>query len=60
MQFQILDTEPTYRRLLAATDAASRATIFCEELATPFAGLAQRFGQSDPVAAFAQWGMAPE
>lgn len=60
MQFHVLDTEPVYRRLLAAPDADARAAIFRAERAAPFAGLAQRFGQRDPLAAFAHWGMAPE
>src|SRR5207248_2068456 len=60
MQFQIVDTEAAYRRLLVAPDPASRFAIFREELAAPFAGLARIFGSDDVVAAFANWGMTPE
>lgn len=60
MQFRYVDTAAAYRRLFVAPDAAARATIFGAELAAPFAGLARFFGQDDPVAAFAQWGMMPE
>lgn len=60
MQFQIVDTEATYRRMLAAPDADARAAIFQKELAAPFAGLARIFGHADPEAAFAQWGMTAE
>ena len=59
MQFQILDTEGAYRRLLAAPDAAAREAIFKTELVEPFGGLVQFFG-GDGLAAFAQWGMRPE
>ncbi|GAB4210231.1 MAG: hypothetical protein OHK0022_42910 [Roseiflexaceae bacterium] len=59
MQFQIIDTESAYRRLLAAPDAAIRATIFRDEIYTPFAGLARFFGGTGPES-FAQWGMSPE
>lgn len=57
MDFTIIDTHNAYRRLLAAPEAATKAAIFRDELAAPFAGLAQIFGGSDPVASFAQWGM---
>lgn len=60
MQFQILDTEAVYRRMLAAPDAAARAAIFEHELVAPFAGLARIFGGGDPVALFAQWRMSAE
>lgn len=60
MHFQILDTQATYRRMLAAPDAATRAAIFRAELAEPFAGLARVFGSDDPVASFAQWNMTPD
>lgn len=59
MHFEILDTEASYRRLLAAPDAASRADIFERELVAPFMGLVQRFGGDGP-SAFAQWGMHAE
>jgi uncharacterized protein YjaZ len=60
MHFQILDTEAVYRRMLAAPDAAARATIFRDQLAAPFAGLARTMGGDDVVASFAQWGMTAE
>ncbi len=60
MRFNILDTESSYRRLLEAADATTREALFRAELAEPFAGLAQVFGMSDPVAAFAMWNMKPE
>ncbi|MCG8346461.1 MAG: DUF2268 domain-containing protein [Chloroflexales bacterium] len=60
MHFQILDTEAAYRRMLAAPDAAARATILRDQLAAPFAGLARTMGGDDAVASFAHWGMTPE
>jgi len=60
MQFQIVDTQAAYRRMLTAPDQARRFAIFREELAAPFAGLARVFGSDDVVAAFANWGMTPE
>jgi uncharacterized protein YjaZ len=59
MDFNIIDTEPIYRRLIAAPDAASREAIFRSELVEPFAGVVRVFG-GDGMAAFAQWGMRPE
>lgn len=59
MHFQIVDTEPAYRRMLAAPDDERRAAIFRDELYAPFAGLVRLFGGDGP-AAFAQWGMRPE
>jgi uncharacterized protein YjaZ len=59
MQFQIVDTESAYRRLLAAPDAGTRETIFRDELIAPFSGLVQLFG-GDGLAAFAGWGMSPD
>ncbi len=59
MQFQIIDTESAYRRMLAAPDAEARAAIFRDEIFTPFAGLARFFGGTGPEI-FAQWGMSPE
>ena len=58
MDFQIIDTEGIYRRLLAAPDAAARAAIFRAELVEPFAGLARFFG-GEGAAMFRQWGMDP-
>lgn len=60
MEFEILDSERTYRRLLDAPDATAREAIFRAELAEPFTGLARAFGMSDPLAAFAMWNMKPE
>ena len=59
MQFQIVDTEGAYRRLLAAPDAAAREAIFKTALIEPFSGLVRFFG-GDGLATFAQWGMSPE
>ena len=58
MNIQIIDAEPTYRRLLAEADAAQREAIYLETLVTPFAGLLQVFGGGDALAQFAQWGMS--
>jgi uncharacterized protein YjaZ len=59
MDFQIVDTQSAYRRLLDTPDAATREAIYRQELIEPFAGLVQFFG-GDGLAAFAQWGMRPE
>ncbi len=59
MEFQIVDTESAYRRLLAAPDSATREAIFRTELIEPFAGLVKVFG-GNGLASFAQWGMKPE
>lgn len=59
MNFQIIDTESAYRRLLAAPNAAARQTIFLQDLVEPFMGLVQVFG-GDGLATFAQYGMRPE
>jgi uncharacterized protein YjaZ len=56
----MIDTQPIYRRLLAAPDAAAREAIFRSELVEPFAGVVQVFGGGDGLATFAQWGMRPE
>ena len=56
MNFNIIDTEAIYRRLLAAESAAERETIFRDELAAPFDGLARVFGSEDTLATFRQWG----
>lgn len=62
MRFNILHTEPIYRRLLAEPDPSARQAIFCDELVAPFAGLIRMFGGSpaNGLAAFAQWGMSPD
>ena len=59
MQFDIVDTESAYRRLLKAPDAAAREAIFREGLVEPFMGLVKVFG-GDGMAVFAQWGMTPD
>lgn len=59
MEFRILDTESTYRRLLDAPDAAAREAIFSAELIAPFQGLVNIFG-GDGLAAFKSWNMSPE
>ena len=59
MDFQVIDTEGIYRRLLAAPDAAAREAIFRAELVEPFEGLARFFG-GEGAAMFRQWGMDPE
>ncbi|MBC8077728.1 MAG: hypothetical protein H7Y32_16750 [Chloroflexales bacterium] len=60
MNFNIIDTLATYRRLISAPDAAMREAIFRSELVAPFAGVVNVFGGGDGLAAFAQWGMAPD
>lgn len=60
MNFTIIDTQSSYRRLLAAQDAAAREAIFYAELVAPFAGLIQKFGGGDGVSAFKMWGMSPD
>lgn len=59
MNFNIIDTEAIYRRLLAAPDASAREAIFNVELIPPFAGLAQFFGM-DGMNAFKTWRMPPD
>ncbi len=59
MNFKIIDTEPIYRRLLDAPDAAAREAIFNADLIPPFAGLAQFFGM-DGMGAFKMWQMPPD
>lgn len=60
MKFNTLDTESTYRRLLAEDSAEERERIFCTELVEPFQGLINRMGGGDGLAMFKQWGMSPE
>jgi uncharacterized protein YjaZ len=59
MQFNIVDPEAAYRRLLNTPDAVQRQAIFQRELVEPFAGLVQFFG-GDGLAVFGSWGMSPE
>jgi len=60
VQFNILDTQATYQRLLAEDDPQAREQIFRAELVEPFSGLTRVFGGMDPLAMFAQWNMRPE
>jgi uncharacterized protein YjaZ len=60
MEFTVLDTASTFRRLLDTPDADQRETIFRTELVAPFAGLTEIFGGGDGLAQFAMWGMAPD
>lgn len=60
MEFQIIDTQAIYQRLLDTSDAHTRVNIFCEEIIEPFHGLVERFGGGDPLTMFTQWGMSPE
>lgn len=58
MQFNIIDTQAVYNRLLNTPDADAREAIFRHELIAPFAGIANTFGGGDPVPMFAQWGLS--
>jgi uncharacterized protein YjaZ len=60
MNFNIIDTQAIYTRLLDTPDAATREAIFRDELIAPFAGLANVYGGSDPVQMFAQWGISAD
>ncbi|MBZ0287597.1 MAG: DUF2268 domain-containing protein, partial [Anaerolineae bacterium] len=62
MEFNTLDTEATYRRLLETPDAETRADIFRRELVEPFRGIVDIFGGAggDGLAQFGMWGMSPE
>jgi uncharacterized protein YjaZ len=60
MEFNVLDTESIYRRLLDAPDTAEREAIFRRELVEPFAGLVELFGGGDGLSHFALWGMTPD
>lgn len=62
MDFNILNTEATYRRLLDTPKAEARAEIFRRELVEPFRGIVDIFGGAggDGLAQFAMWGMSPE
>lgn len=59
MKFNVLDTESAYRRLLDMPDVTARESLFCAEMGTPFTGLMQRFGGSDLLSFFAQYGISP-
>ncbi len=60
MNCTILDTEQTYRSLLAAADDTERETIFRNELVEPFSGLIALMGGGDGVATFRQWNISPD
>lgn len=62
MDFNVLDTEATYRRLLAEQDAEARIALFREALIEPFRGIVDIFGGKggDGLAQFAMWRMSPE
>jgi uncharacterized protein YjaZ len=59
MNFQIVNSQAIYRRLLATPDAASRERIFKDELIEPFQGIVDIFG-GDGIAAYKNWGMWPD
>ena len=58
MDFHVIDTESTYRRLLDAPNATVCQAIFRQDLVEPFIGLVQYFG-GDGLVVFTQWGMKP-
>lgn len=60
MKLSILDTEQTYRKLLAATSEEEREHIFRNELVEPFSGLIAIMGGGDGLTKFRQWHLAPE
>jgi uncharacterized protein YjaZ len=60
MNFHILDTYAIYQRLLATEDAATRESIFRQELIAPFQGVIDLFGGGDSLTAFRNWGMWPD
>ena len=61
MNINVIDTQATYNRLLAAPDAAAREAIFRAEVVAPYQGVVDIFGGgADGLAQFAQWGMTPD
>jgi uncharacterized protein YjaZ len=60
MDFNILNTQTIYQRLLSEPDAQTRKTIFREELAAPYEPLIKIFGapDGDLLSMFAMWGMS--
>jgi uncharacterized protein YjaZ len=60
MQFNVIDTDSAYRRMLAEPDPAAREQIFRDELVKPFEGIVKVFGGGDPVAMFSQWVYGPD
>lgn len=58
MNFNIIDTQSAYRRLLNEHHSGTRETIFREELVAPYTRLVEIFGRGiDSLAMFQQWGM---
>jgi uncharacterized protein YjaZ len=57
MNFNVIDAEAAYRRLLAEPDAGRREAIYRAEIVAPFEGLVNFFGGGDALERFAQWGM---
>ncbi len=57
MQFNIIDTESMYRRLLATTDPAEREHLYRQELLEPFAGLFRIFGGADALSTAKMWSL---
>lgn len=55
MEFNIIDTEAIYRRLLDTSDAAEREAIYRTELLAPFEGMFRIFGGGDPIAMARGW-----
>jgi uncharacterized protein YjaZ len=60
MNCTILDTEQTYRAMLAAESDEEREQIFRKDLVEPFAGLVALMGGGDGVEKFRQWKISPE
>ncbi len=57
MNFNIVDTQQLYSRLLAEPDAALREKIMREEMLAPFSGVFQVFSGADPLQQLTQWHM---
>jgi uncharacterized protein YjaZ len=60
MNYTILNTEQTYRSMLAVSSDAEREAIFRKELVEPFSGLIALMGGGDGVAKFRQWKISPD
>lgn len=60
LTFNVLDTETSYRAMLATPDAETREAIFSRELIAPFQGLVDIMGGGNGIAAFRQWQMTAE
>lgn len=57
MQFSIIKTLATYKKLLDTNDTDTQEMVFKRDLIQPFQGLADLFG-GDGLAVFASWGMS--